>query len=579
MKVLLMAVNAKYIHSNLAVYSLKSYAAGGGYETEIAEYTINQQKDEILGDLYRRSPDLLCVSCYIWNISFVEELLRDIAKILPHTRIWTGGPEVSYDAGKFLERMPQVQGVMCGEGEETFLELIRALEEGESRLEDIDGLVYREEGKIRINSPRQPVDMDRLVFPYSDMELFSNRIIYYESSRGCPFSCSYCLSSVDKRLRFRSLSLVEKELSFFLEARVPQVKFVDRTFNCSREHAVAVWTYIRDHDNGVTNFHFEIAADLLTDRETALIRTMRPGLIQLEIGVQSTNERTLEEIRRKTSFEQISRRVRQVQEGHNVHQHLDLIAGLPYEDYESFRKSFNQVYSLHPQQLQLGFLKVLKGSRMYEMAENYGCVYKAEEPYEVLGTRWLSYGDILRLKGVEEMTEVYYNSGQFSRTMKAMEGLCGDAFSLYEALAEFYREKGYDCVSHTRIRRYEILLEYLEEKQEADMEYFRQLMIFDLYARENMKTRPAWAKDLSPWKDEIRKFYQREKERPGLLAGYEEYQPRQVMKMTHLEVFDFDIMGESGRRGVYPVLFDYRHRDALTYDAACLPVILEGREE
>lgn len=579
MKILLMAVNAKYIHSNLAVYSLKAYAGRRGYGVDVGEYTINQQKDEILGDLYRQGPDVLCVSCYIWNISFVEELLQDVRRILPGTEIWVGGPEVSYDAAEFLERMPCVKGVMCGEGERTFLELVQCLNGGEGDLSVIEGLVYRENGGIRRNAPRMPMSMDELVFPYENLALFENKIIYYESSRGCPFSCSYCLSSIDKKLRFRSLSLVEEELGFFLKAGVAQVKFVDRTFNCKREHAMAVWTYIRDHDNGVTNFHFEIAADLLTEEEIALIRTMRPGLIQLEIGVQSTNEKTLGEIRRKTSFEDIKRRVGQIQEGENVHQHLDLIAGLPFEDYESFRESFNQVYGLRPQQLQLGFLKVLKGSYMHEMTGVYGCVYKSREPYEVLGTRWLSYGDILRLKGVEEMVEVYYNSSQFGRTMRAMEGLFLDAFSLYEALADFYEEKGYSRISHTRIRRYEILLEYLEEKQDVDMEYYRELMIFDIYARENMKTRPDWAKELSPWKDKIRKFYQKEEDSPEILRGYEGYQARQTMKMTHLEVFSYDITGGSGRRGEFPVLFDYKKRNPLTKEAGYWDIAFDGQTE
>ena len=416
------------------------------------------------------------------------------------------------------------------------------------------------------------MDMDRLVFPYEDMSLFSHKIIYYESSRGCPFSCSYCLSSIDKKLRFRSLSLVLDELQFFLDKRVPQVKFVDRTFNCRKEHAMAIWTYLRDHDNGVTNFHFEIAADLLTEEEISLISTMRPGLIQLEIGVQSTNEKTIREIKRKTSFDKIAQTVQKIQKGRNVHQHLDLIAGLPYEDHESFRRSFDQVYSLRPQQLQLGFLKVLKGSYMHEMAEAYRCVYQETEPYEVLGTRWISYGDILKLKGVEEMVEVYYNSSQFIRTVSAMERLFPDAFSMYEALADFYHERGYQGISHTRIRRYEILLEYLEERQRANMEYFRELMLFDLYARENLKTRPSWACDMTPYKKHLQAFYKREEENPVLLGDYKGYQARQMMKMTHLEVFHYDIPNGEDKKGEFPVLFDYRKRDPLTYDAAAYAV-------
>lgn len=576
MKTVLVAINAKYIHSNLAVYSLRSYARTFGYEPELLEFTINQQKDQILKGIYEAKPDLLCFSCYIWNLSYAEEIIEDIKKILPKVTIWAGGPEVSYDAPKFLKRHPEVDGIMCAEGEKTLTELISYYEIGKSQgksLDGINGIVYQENKTIHQTPLRDIMNMDDLVFPYEDLKDFEHKIIYYESSRGCPFSCSYCLSSIDKKLRFRSFSLVEKELEFFLAHKVPQVKFVDRTFNCKKSHAMAIWTYIKEHDNGITNFHFEVAADLLTEDEIALIQTMRPGLIQLEIGVQSTNEKTLAEIQRKTDFEEITRKVKAVQKGENVHQHLDLIAGLPYENYESFGHSFNDVYALKPEQLQLGFLKVLKGSYMAEAAEGYGCVHKAKPPYEVLGTRWLSYEEILKLKGVEEMVEVYYNSGQFQKTIRAMEHLFETAFSMYEELADFYEKNGYNEVSHTRIRRYEILQEFLQEK-EANLEYFKQLMIFDLYARENMKTRPQWANDLSAYKMQILDFYKKEEENPKLLTDYQSYQARQTIKMTHIEVFTYDVINENEEKGAYPVLFDYKKRSPLTNDAKAVFVQL-----
>ena len=576
MKTVLVAINAKYIHSNLAVYSLRSYARTFGYEPELLEFTINQQKDQILKGIYEAKPDLLCFSCYIWNLSYAEEIIEDIKKILPEVTIWAGGPEVSYDAPKFLKRHPEVDGIMCAEGEKTLTELINYYEIGKSQgesLDGINGIVYQENKTIHQTPLRDIMNMDDLVFPYEDLKDFEHKIIYYESSRGCPFSCSYCLSSIDKKLRFRSFSLVEKELEFFLAHKVPQVKFVDRTFNCKKSHAMAIWNYIKEHDNGITNFHFEVAADLLTEDEIALIQTMRPGLIQLEIGVQSTNEKTLAEIHRKTDFEEITRKVKAVQKGENVHQHLDLIAGLPYENYESFGHSFNDVYALKPEQLQLGFLKVLKGSYMAEAAEGYGCVHKAKPPYEVLGTRWLSYEEILKLKGVEEMVEVYYNSGQFQKTIRAMEYLFETAFSMYEELADFYEKNGYNEVSHTRIRRYEILQEFLQEK-EANLEYFKQLMIFDLYARENMKTRPQWANDLSAYKMQILDFYKKEEENPKLLTDYQSYQARQTIKMTHIEVFTYDVINENEEKGAYPVLFDYKKRSPLTNDAKAVFVQL-----
>lgn len=571
--ILLAAINAKYIHSNLAVYSLKAYAKKYQNQIGLAEYTINQNLDDILKGIYRDHPEVLCISCYIWNISYVKNLIREVHKVLPDTAIWLGGPEVSYDARKVLEEHPEVTGVMKGEGEVTFLELAGFYLEGISELAKIEGITYRDGDQIQENPWRGITDLSTIPFVYKDLKKFENRIIYYESSRGCPFSCSYCLSSIDKKLRFRDLELVKEELQFFLDHNVPQVKFVDRTFNCKHDHAMAIWKYLIAHDNGITNFHFEVAADLLNEEEIALIRTMRPGMIQLEIGVQSTNPDTIREIHRKMDFAQVSEVVTRVQEGHNVHQHLDLIAGLPYEDYDSFGKSFCDVYQLRPQQLQLGFLKVLKGSFMYQAAPEYGCVCQSREPYEVLYTRWLPYDDVLRLKLVEEMVEVYYNSNQFGKTLRAIEKLFDNPFALYEALGAFYDKKGYMDISHTRIRRYEILQEFLQEYvDEEQMDYYRQLMICDLYARENMKTRPAWAKDLKAYKRDIREFYLKEEETHEYLPEYEGYDEKQLARMTHLERMDYD--PDTGVREPCWILFDYRSRDVLTYDAKMVKLSL-----
>ena len=571
--ILLAAINAKYIHSNLAVYSLKAYAKKYQNQIGLAEYTINQNPDDILKGIYRDHPEVLCISCYIWNISYVKNLIREVHKVLPDTAIWLGGPEVSYDARKVLEEHPEVTGVMKGEGEVTFLELAGFYLEGISELAKIEGITYRDGDQIQENPWRGITDLSTIPFVYKDLKKFENRIIYYESSRGCPFSCSYCLSSIDKKLRFRDLELVKEELQFFLDHNVSQVKFVDRTFNCKHDHAMAIWKYLIAHDNGITNFHFEVAADLLNEEEIALIRTMRPGMIQLEIGVQSTNPDTIREIHRKMDFAQVSEVVTRVQEGHNVHQHLDLIAGLPYEDYDSFGKSFCDVYQLRPQQLQLGFLKVLKGSFMYQAAPEYGCVCQSREPYEVLYTRWLPYDDVLRLKLVEEMVEVYYNSNQFGKTLRAIEKLFDNPFALYEALGAFYDKKGYMDISHTRIRRYEILQEFLQEYvDEEQMDYYRQLMICDLYARENMKTRPAWAKDLKVYKRDIREFYLKEEETHEYLPEYEGYDEKQLARMTHLERMDYD--PDTGVREPCWILFDYRSRDVLTYDAKMVKLSL-----
>ena len=542
MKILLAACNAKYIHTNLAVYDLQAYASEYTDHIILKEYTINQQKDDIMRDIYLEHPDVVCVSCYIWNISFVKELMADLAKILPDADFWAGGPEVSYDAEKFLSENPEFTGVMVGEGEETFQELSGYyVKKNPEKLENITGICYRDGEKTIHNGWRQIMDLSSIPFIYKDLSEFKNRIIYYESSRGCPFSCSYCLSSVDKKLRFRDIEMVKKELQFFIDHKVPQVKFVDRTFNCKHDHAMAIWKYINDHDNGVTNFHFEISADLLREEELQEMSTMRPGLIQLEIGVQSTNPDTIKAIHRTMDFEKLKGIVDRIHSFGNIHQHLDLIAGLPYEDYDSFRNSFNDVYALKPQQLQLGFLKVLKGSHMMEMCREYGIVYKNREPYEVLSTKWLDYDHVLKLKNVENMVEVYYNSGQFQKTLEYAESFFPDAFSIYEGLGIFYMEKGYGDVSHTRMRRYEILLEYLETVPGISRAEVADRMILDLYLRENLKSRPGFAGNQKPYEKLVWDYRKR----------------AHVPKNAHVEVF-------GNGRALY---FDYNRKDPLDNNA------------
>ena len=578
MKILLIAVNAKYIHSNLAVYCLRSYAAKLGIRTELVEYTINHRQEDILEDIYRRKPDVAAFSCYIWNLEYVRELIADLHKILPDTEIWAGGPEVSYDTEEFLRSMPQMRGVMKGEGEKTFARLAKLyIEYGKDAFSHLDGcrgIVWRDEkNKLRDNGAAELMTLDEVPFVYEDLTPFDHRILYYESSRGCPFSCSYCLSSIDKRVRFRSMELVERELQFFLDHQVPQVKFVDRTFNCSHRHAMAIWNYIKEHDNGVTNFHFEIAADLLNEEELALLSELRPGLAQLEIGVQSTNPDTIREIDRVMDFEKVSRCVRQVAAAGNIHQHLDLIAGLPFENFDSFIKSFNDVYRLKPEQLQLGFLKVLKGSKMHRRAADYGIVYRDRPMYEVLFSKWISYEEIGILKAVEEMVEVYYNSRQFAHTMDALEEAFVHPFAMYRTLARYYNRKDLNGVRHSRMSRLNILRDFIMEVLAGTVEETVQtvkmsreraedLLLTDLYLRENSKSRPEWASDLSGYKEEIQEFYRQEKQQGQYLTDYEGYSCKQMMNMTHMEILS---------DGSW-YLFDYRRRSQLTKDAALYQV-------
>ena len=561
MKIFLTAINAKYIHSNLAVYSLTAYAKDYQDQIVIGEYTINNRVDYILEQIYKAKPDVLCFSCYIWNMDYVEELITEYHKLCPEVPIWVGGPEVSYEVETFLAEHPQVTGVMIGEGERTFQQLCKYYVNQTGSLEEIRGIAFRDQdsGKTVFTPAQEPMNMSDIPFCYDHIENFENRIIYYESSRGCPFNCSYCLSSIDKKLRFRDIELVKKELAFFIEKKVPQVKFVDRTFNCRHDHAMEIWRFVKEHDNGITNFHFEISADLLNEEELALIHDMRPGLIQLEIGVQSTNEITIREIHRTMKLELLKDIVRKIQGGENIHEHLDLIAGLPYEDYATFAKSFDEIYALKPNQLQLGFLKVLKGSYMYEHAAEYEIVYHAKTPYEVMKTKWLSFDDVLKIKQVEEMLEVYYNSGQFEITMKVMEPLFESAFAMFQEFGAFYEEKGYFGMSHSRIRRAEILLEFMREQKSEDavLQMLEESLTFDLYYRENCKSRPSWAPSPAEFKEQTRYYCKN-----GVKSHVEPFHYRFPEKSKKA-------LNEIPTRLKQPVymLFDYENRDPLDHQA------------
>ena len=597
MKFLLAAIHAKYIHTGLAVYSLRSYVGEEMRESvEVAEYTINQQTEDILADLYRRKPDVIGFSCYIWNFSTVKKLMREFHKLRPEVPVWLGGPEVSYEYQEIFENFPEVTGIMLGEGEETFRELLQAYVEAEEQKAAEDNVRKTALRKLPLHirgtvtgdgffGVREPLSMDTLPFYYEELdsaeEAAGNRIIYYESGRGCPFCCSYCLSSIEKQVRLRSVDLVKRELQYFLDKKVKQVKFIDRTFNCNREHAMEIWRFLQEHDNGVTNFHFEISAELLTKEELTLFSRMRPGLIQLEIGVQTTNQETLHAIHRASDPEKLKMTVMSVHKLRNIHQHLDLIAGLPCEDLESFRKSFNDVYAMQPDQLQLGFLKVLKGSEMYGRAKEYGMVYQSEPPYEVLCTKWLSYEDVRELKKVERMLELFYNSNQFCHTLKALERLFETPYAMFLSLADFYEEKGFFVNSPARSYRYEGMLDFVKSRNTAKEaeNLFRELLTFDLYLREKAKSRPAFAKDIRGYYQEISAFYRQQEETPDLLAEYaaKGYDSRQMMRMTHMEVFCYPVWDErwleeadlneiaAGEERF--VLFDYSKRDPLSYEA------------
>ena len=568
-KILLVALNAKYIHSNPAVYCLKAYATEYQEQIEIAEYTINQQTDEILRDIYKRKPDIIAFSCYIWNITQVLELVGELGQIAPQIPLFLGGPEVSYNAEELLEKYTELTGILVGEGEEVFSKLVAYYVDGLGTLEEIVGLVCREQEKYVLPVQTTAV-FDKLPFLYGDAEAgsklpkeFANRILYYESSRGCPFSCSYCLSSIDKKVRFRELETVKKELAYFLENEVAQVKFIDRTFNAKKTHAMEIWQFLKAHDNGVTGFHFEIGADLLGEEELELLTSLRVGQVQLEIGVQTTNPDTLKAICRHADMKRLKENVLRLQKARKSMLHLDLIAGLPYEDLESFKRSFDEVYRWQPDELQLGFLKVLKGSPMHDKKAEYGLCYKSVPPYEVLSTKWLSYEDICVLKGVEEMLELYYNSKQFVHSLRFLSHFFSSSFAMYEALAAYYEEKGYDARSLNRLNRYEILEQFVCEESkvlaltEEQKKVFRELLLYDLYLREKLKSRPAFAgtplerKEQNEWLRQIQK------------------EPDKGARV-HVEAFLYDRESaeQFGTCIIKPhvVLFEYAKRDSITLE-------------
>lgn len=645
MRFLLCGINAKYIHSNLAIFSLKAYADRKkipGAEIILKEYTINNYVEDILQDLYEAKADIIIFSCYIWNISFVRELAAELKKVSPEVKIWAGGPEVSYAANKFLMENPAFDLIMQGEGEEVFSELIcltveekcrikdvykqseskkvlsgivekryfierkQAVKEekdiedkhfaGEdnvyptnyidmSKLQKLQGIAVRDFlGEAALGNAESNIgnktkiintgfatlmDMDTIPFVYEDFHLFEHKILYYETSRGCPFCCSYCLSSVDKTVRFRSLPIVKKELDAFLEAKVPQVKFVDRTFNCNRQRAIDIWSYLVEHDNGITNFHFEISSDLLGEEELELFAKMRPGLIQLEIGVQSTNGETVDAIHRHMDLEKLFHYVDRVHALGNIHQHLDLIAGLPYENYERFGVSFDDLYAHKPDQLQLGFLKVLKGTMMEEEVKKYSILYRNQPPYEVLGTKWLSYDEIILLKGVEELVELYYNSGQYTLTLKYAVPFFESPFRFYEMFSAWYRGKGYHKLNHNRLEKYNILREFLREHiDENKWDTLDEIMLYDMYLRENVKGRPAWAKDTAQYKKEWKALYREQGEKlfpEDVQAGI--YDSKRAANQSHIEVFEINIKkfeqsGQVEKKQVF-CLFDYSRRNPL----------------
>ncbi|WP_434297006.1 B12-binding domain-containing radical SAM protein [Clostridium sporogenes] len=483
MKALLVAINSKYIHSNLALRYLRANTEDLNYECMLKEFTINDRKENILEKIIMEKADLVAFSCYIWNLEYVEELANLIKLVKPSTEIIFGGPEVSYDSESFLRRVPG-EYIIKGEGEETFREFIKCKIENKS-LDKVKGLYIKTLNGIKYTGERHNISMNSVVFPYKKEEDLKNKIVYYEASRGCPFKCKYCLSSTLHGVRFHDIERVKKEIKFLVDKNVKLIKFVDRTFNCNHKFAMEVWEYIIDLDTDAT-FHFEISADLLTKEELDILSKSKEGRIQFEVGVQTTNNEVLKNINRHVNFETIKEKVEELKKLKNIKQHLDLIAGLPGEDYNSFKNSFNDVYSIEPEEIQLGFLKLLKGSPMRLEAEKWGMVYSPYPSYEILSTKDISYEELLILKKVEGVVDKYYNSGKFDNILKYFMGEFKKPFDFYYRLAMFCNDKGYFDRNISGPQYYKVFLEFNEEFLNKNSEFLKEVIKYD-YLKFNKK--------------------------------------------------------------------------------------------
>lgn len=559
MKTVLVGMNAQYIHTNLAVRGIAACLRAQGHVPVVEEFTINQPLDAVLEALAAHKADVYLFSCYIWNIDAMGAVAADLRQLLPHAALGAGGPQVAYSAEAFLRQNPAFDVAMEGEGEVVCPSLLAALAKGLPP--SAPGLVYRENGEILHGGKAPLADVEALPFAYGDGETLAGRMVYYESMRGCPHRCSYCLSSAQPGLRAKSLPKVYDELDRLLAARPAQVKFVDRTFNCDRDRALAIWRYLAQHDNGCTNFHFEMAGDRLDGEALGFLARVRPGLFQFEIGVQSINEETLHAIHRTAKLKILFETVERLRETENIHLHLDLIAGLPYEGMESLAASFNRVYAAEPHQLQLGTLKVLPGTEMHRQAGEWGIVYSGRAPYEVLCTAWLGYEEMCEIKRIAHMVELYYNSGRFTHSIRYICRQFATPFAFWRRLAEYYREAGHPGMPLSKAGHYQLLGDFMHSQGLEPTEEAQWLCRYDLALHEKIHNLPAWVRvDGSlPYGEEILEFYKSEANIRRYLPQYEDCPPKQVRRMAHIEVFPFD--PESGEAGQHTVLFDYTRRD------------------
>ncbi len=605
MKALLIGINSKYIHTNLALRDIVEYGKDKtAAEVSLVEFTINQRVPVIVDEIYRQRADVLLFSCYIWNIEFVEQIIATYRKIAPAVKIVVGGPEVSYHSTAFMHAHPAVDVLMKGEGEDVFVQLMNALlplSQGDKQptqgdkacdamngnhlkghgavfahtqgdeevlaaaLSPVLGLRYRVGDVIYKTADAPPFPMEKLPFPYADLDAVQGKILYFESSRGCPFRCSYCLSSLAGGVRLMPLEKVFAYLSIFLAHNVPQVKFVDRTFNCNKAHALAIWRFLKEHDNGITNFHFEVSAHLFDEETLVFLQTIRPEQFQFEVGVQSTNPDTIAQIQRTTDTARLLDICVRIDSYQNIHQHLDLIAGLPHEDIASFERSFNTVFAIRPQQLQLGFLKILKGSLMEREAAQHEMEYTPTAPFQILKTKWLHYDEILRLKGVEEMVERFYNSGRFRNILQHLIAEQPSAYAFFEQFGAYYFAQGYHLMALTKERTHSLLKAFYEAQFAPYGTPEIELAFFDMCLNEKPKKLPDWVGEQRRYdhKREISTFFGNEENIARYLPQYLGEQAVKISRLAHLQAFACDVTSPTLTQGETYVLFDYTHVDLL----------------
>lgn len=482
MNILLTTLNSKYIHSSLALRYLKSMCKDIDVNISIEEFTINNNTDFIVREIYRKKPDVIGFSCYIWNIEIIKEIAYKIKKSLPDVKIIFGGPEVSFDCAQLMQDFEFIDYIICGEGEFTFKDLILRLNTNDYNLNTVEGLVYRQSNEIIKNKPRALIEnLDEIPSPYyEDLSDLKDRIVYFESSRGCPFNCKFCLSSVLKGTRYFSIERIKKELKKLIDAEVRQVKFVDRTFNTNKQFAITIMKYIIQQNVKNINFHFEVTAHILDDEMLNFLKDVPKGLFQFEIGVQSTNEKVIKGVNRTTDFNKLSEVVKLINSYNNIHQHLDLIAGLPYEDFESYKKSFNDVYRLRPEKLQLGFLKLLKGTQLRAEKDIHGFVFYDKPPYEVMFNKYISFEEMSKIKEIEEIVERYSDEDYFKLTLDFLiNNFYKEPFDFFEDLSNYWLENEYNKVSHSKNKLYVIIDKFYKYKGYEHYDIFNQLIKYD----------------------------------------------------------------------------------------------------